>query len=249
MSGRWTSGRAPDPVYADAMVAAGPRLGIDYGSSNTVVVIADGAHGPRPVIFDGSPLLPSAVFAESNGTLSVGRDALQRARLDPARFEPSPKRRVDERVLLLGTREIPVTELVAATLRRAVDEATRVGGGPPAEVTLTCPAAWGATRRLALLDAAEQAGLGQVTLLEEPVAAARYFAGLSGSKVAPGAAVVVYDLGAGTFESTSWMSCAVTCSGSSANIFCRISSAGLKLRRTFVFSICSASAGSIPRRS
>src|SRR5947207_1520173 len=163
----WPAG---DPVYADAMMDPGPRLGIDYGSSNTVVVIADAAHAPRPVILDGSPLLPSAVFAESNGTLSVGRDALQRARLDPARFEPSPKRRVDEQVLLLGTREIPVTDLIAATLRRAADEAALVAGGPPAEVTLTCPAAWGATRRLVLLDAAQQAGLGQVTLLEEPVA-------------------------------------------------------------------------------
>jgi Ethanolamine utilization protein EutJ (predicted chaperonin) len=180
----------------------GPRLGIDYGSSNTVVVIADAAHAPRPVIFDGSPLLPSAVFAESNGTLSVGRDALQRARLDPGRFEPSPKRRVDEQVLLLGTREIRVTDLIAATLRRAADEATLVAGGPPAEVTLTCPAAWGATRRLVLLDAAQQAGLGQVTLLDEPVAAARYFAELRGTQVRPGSAVVVYDLGAGTFDAS-----------------------------------------------
>ncbi|GAB3834857.1 Hsp70 family protein [Dactylosporangium cerinum] len=177
------------------------QLSVDYGSSNTVAVIVDKS-GSRQVLFDGSPLLPSAVFAERDGTLSVGRDAVRRARLDPARYEPSAKRRVDEQVLLLGDREVPVRDLIAATLSRVAAEATRIAGGLWSQVVLTCPAAWGATRRLVLLDAAEQAGLGEVKLVEEPVAAAWYFAGPGQHPVPTGSAVVVYDFGAGTFDAS-----------------------------------------------
>jgi hypothetical protein len=51
-----------------------------------------------------------------------------------------------------------------------------------------------------LLAAAARAGLGEVRLVEEPVAAATYFAGVLGRGMAVGTAVVVYDIGAGTFD-------------------------------------------------
>ena len=41
------------------------------------------------------PLAPT-VYADAAGNLLVGRDAVHSARLDPARFEPNPKRRVDD---------------------------------------------------------------------------------------------------------------------------------------------------------
>src|SRR5438046_6989069 len=120
------------------MPAPPARLGIDFGTSNTVAVVrlADRA---RPLLFEGSPLLPSAVYAEPGGALIVGRDAVHSARLDPARFEPNPKRRVDDGSVLLGDREVPVVELIAAVLTRVNDEFRRAVGGPPAETTMTCP--------------------------------------------------------------------------------------------------------------
>ncbi len=62
------------------------------------------------MLFDGSPLLPSAVYADTDGRLLTGRDALHSARLAPARLEPNPKLRVNDGtevrgISVLGYRE------------------------------------------------------------------------------------------------------------------------------------------------
>ncbi|MFD0581655.1 hypothetical protein [Dactylosporangium darangshiense] len=57
------------------------RLGVDYGSSHTVAVLSrPGGETPRPLTFDGSPLLSSAIYAEPDGTLLTGQDAHAAAR-------------------------------------------------------------------------------------------------------------------------------------------------------------------------
>jgi molecular chaperone DnaK len=98
-------------------------LGIDFGTSHTVAVL--GRSRRDPLLFDGSPLLPSCVFAEPGGRLLVGRDAQRSTRLDPAAYEPNPKRRIDEMVLLLGPAEVPVGGAVTAVLARVHAVATR----------------------------------------------------------------------------------------------------------------------------
>jgi hypothetical protein len=88
-------------------------------------------------------------------------------------------------------------------LKRVVEEFHRTVGGPVTpRVTITCPAAWGATRRLVLSDAAAAAGLGPVKLVPEPVAAATYFTQVLGRAVPVGSVVVVHDFGAGTFDAS-----------------------------------------------
>src|SRR5207244_10546560 len=120
------------------MPASGFALGVDFGTSNTVAVLRWPDGRARPLLVDGSPLLPSAVYADPSGTLLVGRDAIHSARLDPARFEPNPKRRIDDQSVLLGERELPVVELVAAVLNRVAEEARRpVGSAPTTPATLT----------------------------------------------------------------------------------------------------------------
>jgi actin-like ATPase involved in cell morphogenesis len=177
-------------------------LSVDLGTSNTVAVLSAHGRPPRVVEVDGSANMPSAVFAGEDGTLMIGRDAERRARLDPTRFEPNPKRRIDEQTLLLGTDIVPVNEALAAILRRVLDETTRqLGGEQPDEVRLTHPAQWGPVRRNVLLSAARLAGMGMaVSLVPEPVAAAAHFASFPGKTLAPGQALAVYDLGAGTFD-------------------------------------------------
>jgi hypothetical protein len=165
--------------------------------------------------------MPSAVFAAEDGNLVVGRDAERRARLDPARFEPNPKRRVDEGTLLLGDQVVPVTDALAGVLRRVVDETSRqLGGKKPDEVRLTHPAQWGPVRRNVLLSAARQAGAGSnLVLVPEPVAAAAHFASFPGQSLTPGQALAVYDLGAGTFD--------VAIVGATQNGFVVLAEAGL----------------------
>lgn len=177
-------------------------LSVDLGTSNTVAVLATDGRPPRVVDVDGSATMPSAVFAGEDGTIMVGRDAERRARLDPTRFEPNPKRRVDEQTLLLGTDVLPVSEALAAVLRRVLDEVSRqLGGEQPDEVRLTHPAEWGPTRRTVMMSAARLAGIsGDILLVPEPVAAAAHFASFPGKSLAPGQALAVYDLGAGTFD-------------------------------------------------
>jgi molecular chaperone DnaK len=172
------------------------RLGIDFGTANTVAVLAPSGGTPAPLLFDGSPLLPSAVCLVGGGRFLVGRDAQHTALAAPASFEPHPKLRVDAGTVLLDGVEVPVRDLIAAVLRRVGEEATRVGGGSPTETVLTCPAAWGAARRAVLLDAA--AALPAPRLVDEPVAAAYRFAA-----AAPvGEPFLVYDFGAGTFDAS-----------------------------------------------
>jgi molecular chaperone DnaK (HSP70) len=128
-------------------VSQGPvRLGIDFGTSNTVAVLrwADGRS--RNLLFDNSPVLPSAVYLEKSGVLLTGQDARYSARISPARFEPNPKRRLDEGTVLLGDQEVPAVDLTAAVLGRVADEAGRAAGFQPAEAVLTYPAGWGRPR-------------------------------------------------------------------------------------------------------
>jgi actin-like ATPase involved in cell morphogenesis len=196
-------------------------LSVDLGTSNTVAVLSAHGRPPRVVDVDGASMMPSAVFAAEEGQLVVGRDAERRARLDPSRFEPNPKRRIDEGTLLLGDTIVPVTDALAGVLRRVADETSRqLGGKRPDEVRLTHPAQWGPVRRNVLLSAARQAGMGSnLVLVPEPVAAAAHFASFPGQHLAPGQALAVYDLGAGTFD--------VAIVGTTQNGFVVLAEAGL----------------------
>ncbi|MDP9798182.1 hypothetical protein J2S43_006694 [Catenuloplanes nepalensis] len=175
-------------------------LGVDLGTSNTVAVLRTPDGRTRPLLFDGQPLMPSGVYLDPEGRLHVGRDAQRLAQADPARFEPNPKRRIDETSVLLGDREVPVVDLLAAVLgavARAAVEA--VGFLPPA--MLTHPAAWGPVRRDVLTQAVARAGWPQTTrFTPEPVAAARYFAEVLHRPVPAGAALAVFDFGGGTLD-------------------------------------------------
>jgi actin-like ATPase involved in cell morphogenesis len=174
------------------------RLAIDLGTSHTVGVVLRPGQPVRALVFDGSPLLPSGVAAAIDGTLLTGRDAERMAQSAPERFEPHPKRRVDEGAVLLGERVVDVPDLLAAILRRVAVEA-----GPAAAATvLTCPADWGGPRRDVLREAARRAGLGGVRLVDEPVAAAAYCMGMTGQQLYPGQALAVFDFGGGTLDVT-----------------------------------------------
>jgi molecular chaperone DnaK len=174
-------------------------VGIDFGTSHTVAAVRDDTGATRPLLFDGSPLLPSAVFLDTDGRLLAGGDAVRPARLEPARFEPHPKRRIDDRAVLLGERDVPVVDLVAAVLHRVAEEARRFAGAA-FDVWMSHPAGWSAPRQAVLVQACRAAGLAAPRLVPEPVAAAAYFTSVLRGAMPPGTALAVYDLGGGTFD-------------------------------------------------
>jgi hypothetical protein len=201
-------------VHAYHPAVASARLAIDLGTSHTVGVVHREGQQVRPLVFDGSPLLPSGVAVADDGGLVTGRDAQRIAQLWPDRYEPHPKRRVDEGSVLLGDRVYSVAELLAAVLRRVIAEA----GPAAANAVLTCPADWGGPRRDVLREAARQAGLGGaggaaglrgsllapggLALVDEPVAAAAYCMAVAGQRLYVGQALAVFDFGGGTLDVT-----------------------------------------------
>ncbi|MBT8226641.1 MAG: Hsp70 family protein, partial [Dactylosporangium sp.] len=146
--------------------------------------------------------MPSAVYLNTDGRVLVGRDAERHARMDPSRFEPNPKRRIDDGQVLLGGAELAVAGIFGQVLGHVGAEARRQLGGPPTDLRLTHPARWGERRRSVLVEAARLAGLPAPRLIPEPVGAASYFTAMLGTAVPVGRSLAVYDLGGGTFDAT-----------------------------------------------
>ena len=176
------------------------HVSVDFGTSSTCTVVSVGGGEPQVVVIDGQPLIPSAVFAAADGTLFVGHEAERQAAVDPSRFEPHPKRRIDEGELLLGSTVLRVGDVVRAVLQRAVGEARRYAGGAAADLlVLTHPADWGAVRTGVLRQAA--AGLAkELVLVPEPVAAAVFHS--AGHGLPDGGALAVLDVGGGTVDAS-----------------------------------------------
>ncbi|MER6875515.1 hypothetical protein ABT279_35715, partial [Amycolatopsis sp. NPDC000673] len=56
------------------------RVAIDFGTSSTCVVVSVNGREPQVVVIDGQPLMSSAVYAASDGTLFVGQEAERQQR-------------------------------------------------------------------------------------------------------------------------------------------------------------------------
>ena len=150
------------------------QLGIDFGTSYTVAAVAtEGSVTVVDVESNGRSRMPSSVFMSADGEILVGTNAQHQAVFAPERYEPTPKRSLGEGDLFLGDDLVPVTDLVAAVLRRVYTEASRQQGETaPNAVFVTHPADWGETRLDVLREAIERADLSGYSLVAEPVAAA-----------------------------------------------------------------------------
>ncbi|WP_194201841.1 MFS transporter [Glycomyces albidus] len=176
---------------------ANALIAIDFGTSNTVAVLRQAGSADRPLLFGGSPVMPSAVYFD-DGRFHTGREAVRMAQLDPASFEPHPKQHVGDNLILLGHQELPAVDLVAVVLARVRQAAVEVVGESLPAV-LTHPAQWGPHRIEVLERAAAAAGLDVVRLVAEPVAAAYRFAQVETVATTAGP-IGVFDLGGGTFD-------------------------------------------------
>ena len=176
-------------------------LGIDLGTTFTAAAIWRDGRAETVALADRAHTVPSALLLRSDGVMLVGDAAARRGMVEPERLARGFKRRLgDDAPLLLGDAAVSAQELTGHLLRWVVGTVTEREGEPPAHVTLTCPATWGDYRRRLMTEAAEAAQLVDVGLLEEPVAAAVYYA--AQERLRPETVVAVYDLGGGTFDAT-----------------------------------------------
>ena len=178
--------------------------GADAGRAHSSGSAGSGGSGVSSLEVEGNRWLPSTVALSPDGELLVGTAAEQLASTHPDRIERTPKEALGHPApLLLGGTPVDARDAVAAVLAPLVAEGTlRANGRPPAAAVLTHPVRWADARRAALVDAARRAGLTEVSLVEEPVAAAAHYlgAGTAVPDVASGGHVAVYDLGGGTFD-------------------------------------------------
>jgi molecular chaperone HscA len=198
-------------------------IGIDLGTTNSIVAsMRDG----RPVALtscDGAALLPSVVYYPREGGAVVGRSAAAYSTREPARTIRSVKRFMgrgadDPETRRLGAyrfvepktaeegkvvrfdlgalRPTPVevsAEILKSLHQSARDQLRSVGG-----VVITVPAYFDEAQRQATKDAGRLAGLDVLRLLNEPTAAALAY----GLEKQQNGLFVVYDLGGGTFDVT-----------------------------------------------
>jgi len=195
-------------------------VGIDLGTTNSLVGTVKS--GMAVVLPDelGRPMLPSVVSYDANGLCAVGFEAQAKQSIDPkntivsvkrfmgrcikdiAHIEGMPYDFVDEAgargMVKLRTAagvKSPV-EISAEILKVLKNRAEASLGGPLAGAVITVPAYFDDAQRAATKDAARLAGLNVLRLLNEPTAAAIAYGLDNGAE----GTYAVYDLGGGTFD-------------------------------------------------
>ncbi len=200
-----------------------PVIGIDLGTTNSVVAVA-GERGAEVIADEqGRTLHPSVVSFRKNGEVVVGRDAMARRHADPRHTIFSAKRLIGQSyrnpVVRLALSTLPYqteegeneqTMIVVRGRRYSVPEisgyvlghlkacAERYLGRQVSRAVITVPANFTDSQRQATKQAGELAGLNVLRILNEPTAAALAY----GFGRALDTTLAIYDLGGGTFDVT-----------------------------------------------
>ncbi|MEU7766840.1 Hsp70 family protein [Nocardia sp. NPDC049190] len=174
-------------------------LGITVGASNSVAVAAAGESddGTDPVGGGTVRTHPSVLRLSLDATPTFGTRAHGTGRHSSEVLVEGFLARVGDPVDMLAEdgSAHSAADLVAATIECLIDESTSDTGRSVPPIIVACHPAWWSRHTVDIQRAAlEHAGLGEVTLVPEPTAAARWFDGTHGPFGA--GAVVVYDLGA-----------------------------------------------------
>ncbi len=175
------------------------HLGIDLGTTYVAAGILEQGRPEIITLGDRAPVLPSVLYFREDGEVLTGESATRRGLSDPTRVVREFKRRVgDTTPLVVGQTPYSVDVLMAKLVRFVHDAVVERQGAAPQVVAVTHPANWGPYKIDVLEQAVRLAGIGEVTTITEPVAAAIHYA--AAERLDPGEAVAVYDLGGGTFD-------------------------------------------------
>jgi molecular chaperone DnaK len=172
-------------------------VGIDLGTTNSVVAVVEGHEATVITFSDGGRLCPSVVGFNKSGERLVGQLAKRQALAHPDRTIRSIKRKMgtDYRVKI-DNREYGPPEVSAMILQKVKADAEAYLGEKIEKAVVTVPAYFSDAQRQATKDAGAIAGLEVVRILNEPTAAALAY-GIAREDVQN---VLVWDLGGGTFD-------------------------------------------------
>jgi molecular chaperone DnaK len=209
-----------DLLQIDFSAVHEPKIvGIDLGTTNSLVAFMD-LTGPQIIPGeDGARLVPSIVSLNASGETVVGNAARELLLTQPERTVYSVKRLMGQGVgdvqdelrlfpfrvaeesetvirLELGEHTYTPSEISAIILRQLKRNAEVYLGEPVPRAVITVPAYFNDAQRQATRDAGRIAGLEVVRLVNEPTAAALAY-GLDKRKMG---VIAVYDLGGGTFD-------------------------------------------------
>jgi molecular chaperone DnaK len=176
---------------------SGHVIGIDLGTTHSEVSYVDGDGRPVVISIDGSPLVPSVVSLGSDGGWLVGQAAVNNELNAPTDTVRWIKRRMGQDSLIaVGGKPCTPAQISSLILRHLRLAAETHLGGPVTQAVITVPAFFGERAREDTREAARQAGLEVLRLINEPTAAASAYA--MGNRREE--TWLVYDLGGGTFD-------------------------------------------------
>lgn len=196
-------------------------IGIDLGTTNSVVAVVEGGEPTVIPTAEGSRLLPSVVAFNKNGERLVGQTAKRQAvvnadntvfsikrfvgrRFDEVEaerkmvpFQVIPGPAGDARVKIpVTSREYSPQEISAMILGKLKTDAEAYLGEPVTKAVITVPAYFNDSQRQATKDAGKIAGLDVLRIINEPTAAALAY----GLDKKQNETILVFDLGGGTFD-------------------------------------------------
>jgi len=174
-----------------------PVVGIDLGTTNSVIAIIQGGD---PVVIpntEGSRLTPSVVAFTKAGERLVGQTAKRQAILNTERTIASIKRQMGTKHRVkIDDKDYSPEEISAMILQKLKADAEAYLGDKVSQAVVTVPAYFDDAQRTATKTAGEIAGLEVLRIINEPTAAALAY-GLDKKK---DETILVWDLGGGTFD-------------------------------------------------
>ncbi|MBR1754231.1 molecular chaperone DnaK [bacterium] len=172
-------------------------IGIDLGTTNSVVAVMEGGKPTVIANAEGSRTTPSIVGFSKTGERLVGQLAKRQAILNPDKTIASIKRHMgDDYKVKIDDKNYTPQEISAMILRKLADDASTYLGEKVTSAVITVPAYFNDAQRQATKDAGKIAGLDVLRIVNEPTAAALAY-GLEKEKPEK---VLVFDLGGGTFD-------------------------------------------------
>ncbi|TQN41063.1 molecular chaperone DnaK [Blastococcus colisei] len=174
-------------------------VGIDLGTTNSVVTVLEGGEPTVIANSEGSRTTPSVVAFAKNGEVLVGQSAKNQAVTNVDRTIRSVKREMGTtwKSADIDGKQYTPQEISARVLQKLKRDAETYLGEPVTDAVITVPAYFEDAQRQATKEAGEIAGLNVLRIVNEPTAAALAY-GLDKGETEQ--TILVFDLGGGTFD-------------------------------------------------